>query len=264
MSDKGDKGSVVQTGIEDGIGIIELSRPEKFNCLSGEVARAIDRALDAYAADDTVRVILVRSQGKHFCTGADLDEVLELRKDEKKLHTFIDHGQGVFARLESAPLPVVVAVQGLCLAGGIELMLSCDVAFASEGARFGDQHAEFGLVPGWGGSQRLTRVLGVRRALDLFYSHRWIEAAEALNWGLVNYVVPDDVLGDEAMAYCGKLTELSRSGLAAMKRLAREGIEVPLADGIRLELELATKQLIGGDAAEGLSAFQERRKPDFA
>lgn len=259
-----DKDVVVQTGVEDGVGIIELCRPEKFNCLSGEVARAIDRALDAYTADDAVRAILVRSQGKHFCTGADLDEVLELRQDEKKLHAFIDHGQGVFARLESAPLPVVVAVQGLCLAGGIELMLSCDVAFAGEGARFGDQHAEFGLVPGWGGSQRLTRVLGLRRALDLFYSHRWIEAAQALDWGLVNYVVPDDALQDEAMAYCAKLTKLSRSGLAAMKRLAREGIEGRLADGIRLELELATKHLIGGDAAEGLAAFQERRKPNFA
>lgn len=255
---------VVQTGVEAGVGLIELSRPEKYNCLSGEVARAIDEAVAVYAADEAVRAILVRSQGKHFCTGADLDEVLELRQNEDKFRAFIDYGQSVFTRLESAPLPVVVAVQGLCLAGGIELMLSCDVAFAAESAQFGDQHAEYGLLPGWGGSQRLPRILGLRRALDLFYSHKWIAAEEALGWGLVNYVVPDDTLHDEAMKYCRKLTEKSRSGLAAMKRLAREGIEAPLTDAIRLEREAVVKHTIGDDALEGLTAFQERRKPDFS
>ncbi|MDP7241256.1 MAG: enoyl-CoA hydratase/isomerase family protein [Rhodospirillales bacterium] len=259
-----DQGGVVQTGVEAGVGLIELSRPEKYNCLSGEVARAIDEAVAAYAADDAVRAILVSSQGKHFCTGADLHEVLELRQDEDKFRDFIDYGQSVFSRLESAPLPVVVAVQGLCLAGGIELMLSCDVAFAAESARFGDQHAEYGLLPGWGGSQRLPRILGLRRALDLFYSHRWIAADEALNWGLVNYVVPDDAMRDEAMNYCRKLTEKSSRGLAAMKRLARQGIEVSLADGIRLEREAAVEHTIGDDAGEGLAAFQERRRPNFA
>ena len=228
------------------------------------MARAIDAAVAAYAADDKVRAILVSSQGKHFCTGADLDEVLELRQDEKKFRAFIDYGQSVFSRLEAAPLPVVVAVQGLCLAGGIELMLSCDVAFAGQSAQFGDQHAEFGLLPGWGGSQRLPRMLGMRRALDLFYSHKWIAADEALNWGLVNYVVPDDALRGEAMAYCRKLTEKSRGGLAAMKRLARQGIEASLEDGIRLERDLVVEHTIGDDALEGLTAFQERRKPDFA
>jgi len=256
--------NVVQTENADGVGVIELSRPEKFNCLSGEVARAIDEALSGHLANDGVRVILVRSQGKHFCTGADLDEVLTLRQDEAKLRAFIAYGQSVLSRLESAPLPVVVAVQGLCLAGGIELMLSCDVAFAGEGARLGDQHAQYGLVPGWGGSQRLTRILGLRRALDLFYSHRWVTAPEALDWGLVNHVVPDDDLHEEATAYCRKLSKLSRGALSTMKRLAREGIEMPLADGIGLELDLATKHLVSEDAGEGLSAFQDRRDPKFA
>ena len=259
-----DTGGVVQTGVEAGVGRIELSRPEKYNCLSGEVARAIDDAVAAYAADEAVRAILVSAQGKHFCTGADLDEVLELRQDEMKFGAFIDYGQSVFSRLEAAPLPVVAAVQGLCLAGGIELMLSCDIAFAGESAQFGDQHAEYGLLPGWGGSQRLPRMLGMRRALDLFYSHKWISADMALDWGLVNYVVPDDALHDETMAYCQKLTEKSRSGLAAMKRLARQGIEGPLTDGIRLERDLVVEHIIGDDAGEGLTAFRERRKPGFA
>ena len=258
------KGGVVKTGIEAGVGLIELSRPEKYNCLSGEVARAIDDAVAAYATDETVRAILVRAQGKHFCTGADLDEVLELRQDEKRFRAFIDYGQSVFSRLEAAPLPVVVSVQGLCLAGGIELMASCDVAFAGQSAQFGDQHAEFGLLPGWGGSQRLPRMLGMRRALDLFYSHKWISADMALDWGLVNYVVPDDTLHDETMAYCQKLTKKSRSGLAAMKRMARQGIEASLKDGICLERDLVVAHTIGDDALEGLTAFQERRKPDFA
>ena len=259
-----DQGGVVRTGVEAGVGLIELNRPEKYNCLSRAVARAIDEAVAAYAADDAVRAILVRAQGKHFCTGADLNEVLELRQDENKFRAFIDYGQSVFSRLEAAPLPVVVAVQGLCLAGGIELMLSCDVAFAGQSARFGDQHSKYGLMPGWGGSQRLPRMIGLRRALDLFYSHRWIDADEALSWGLVNYVVPDDALHDEAMAYCRELAGKSRSGLATMKRLARQGIEVSLADGIRLERDVTVAHMIGDDALEGLTAFQERRKPDFS
>lgn len=144
----GHSDKVIQTGSANRVGIIELSRPEKFNCLSGKVARAIDEAPTGHLADDGVRVILIRAQGRHFCTGADLDEVLALRQDEAKLRAFIAYDQSVFSRLEPAPSPVVVAVRGLCLAGGIELMMSCDVAFAGEGARLGDQRAQYGLVPG--------------------------------------------------------------------------------------------------------------------
>ncbi len=254
----------VTVSIEDAVGIIELSRPEKFNCLSSEVKGGIDAAREGFENDGAVRAILVRAQGKHFCTGADLDEVKAARTEKGTLRAFIESGLAVLSRLEASPLPVVAAVQGLCLAGGTELMLSCDVVFAARSARFGDQHAQFGLLPGWGGSQRFPRIIGLRRAMDLFLSARWISAEDALSWGLVNYVCEDDALHQEAMAYCRKLTTRSRAGLAEMKRLARKGLEGSLEDGLRLELETAVPHLMTDDVSEGLAAFEARREPKFA
>ncbi len=255
---------VIETWVEDRVGIIELARPEKFNCLSSSVAQAINDALDGFESSDEVRAILVRAQGKNFCTGADLDEVLALRETPDELREFLRFGLTVLSRLEAMPMPVVGAVQGLCLAGGLELMMACDVIFAGEDAQIGDQHSQYGLIPGWGGSQRLPRIIGMRRALDLFYSHRWISAADALSWGLVNYVTPNAELIDQAMDYCRACTERSRPGLAGMKRLAREGIEMSQEDGFAIELDLSVIHLPSDDAREGLQAFQDRRKPDFA
>jgi len=249
--------------IEGKVGIIELARPEKFNCLSLEVIAAIDDGREKFEANGDVRAILIRGQGKYFCTGADLDAVKKIIRDPLKLDDFIGFGQAVLMRLETSPLPVVVAVQGLCLAGGIELMLSADICFAAESVQIGDQHSQFGLIPGWGGSQRLTRLLGLRRALDLFYSARWMKSKEAQAVGLVNYVVDDDKLHDEAMEYCKILTTRSRIGLAEMKRLGREGLELSLAASMRLERDSAVRHLQGADVAEGLAAFEEKREPVF-
>ncbi|MDB5840474.1 MAG: echA10 [Herminiimonas sp.] len=246
------------------VGVIELARPEKFNCLSLAAHSAIDAALTQFEqADSGVRAVLIRAQGKHFCTGADLEEVKALRADRAKLEVFIKQGHAVMKRLEASPLPVAAAVQGLCLAGGIELMLSCDVVFAAKDARFGDQHAQFGLIPGWGGSQRLARIVGARRSMDLFLSARWVDADTALQWGLVNYVCEADELQQAALDYCAAMAERSRAGLAAMKRLARCAMEMPLERGLQVEAELAVDALLSEDVGEGLAAFAQRRAPVF-
>lgn len=246
------------------VGVIELARPEKFNCLSMAVHGAIAAAMDAFEAPGSgVRAVLIRAQGKHFCTGADLDEVKALRDDPKQVEHFIRFGHGVLQRLEASDLPVVAACQGLALAGGSELMLACDVIFASSDFRLGDQHAQYGLVPGWGGTQRFPRIAGLRRGLDMFFSARWIDAATAMQWGLVNYVVEPDKLQDAALEYCTKLTTRSRAGLAVMKRLARQGIERPLDQGLELEASIVTGELLGDDVSEGLAAFEARRTPKF-
>jgi enoyl-CoA hydratase/carnithine racemase len=254
---------VVERSIVNSIGIIELTRPDKFNCLSSATLRGIDAARTIFEADPNVRAILIRSRGKYFCTGADLEEVKRIGHSGEELDRFVGSGQDVLMRLEASPLPVVVAVQGLCLAGGIELMLSADISFAAESARFGDQHAQFGLIPGWGGSQRLPRILGLRRALDLFFSARWMSAQEAQAFGLVNNVVPDDKLQEEAMDYCTTLATRSRTGLAEMKRLAREGLELPLSAAMRLERDAAVRHIQSADVAEGLAAFEAKRQPEF-
>jgi enoyl-CoA hydratase len=166
-------------------------------------------------------------------------------------------------RLERSDLPVVAACQGLTLAGGSELMLACDIIFAAKDARFGDQHAQFGLIPGWGGSQRMPRIVGLRRGLDLFFSARWIDAATAEQWGLVNYVVEPDKLHEEALAYCTKIATRSRIGMATMKRLARQGLEGSSEVGLQLEEDLASAALLDDDVSEGLAAFEARRTPVF-
>lgn len=245
------------------VGIIRLNRPDKLNCLSLAVMRAITAAMDRFENDRGVRCVLVVAEGKQFSTGADLEEVQALRSDRDALADFVATGHAALSRLEASPLPVVAAVQGLALAGGLELMMACDIAFAAESARFGDQHAQFGLIPGWGGSQRLPRLIGLRRAMDLFFSAAWVDAKTAKDWGLVNRVTKDKALHDDAMAYCRALAERSHSGLATMKRLARNGIEISLADGLKLEQALAPDALMAPDVTEGLDAFKTRRKPNF-
>ena len=253
----------VHTLRDDRVGIIELARPEKYNCLSMQAWTAIDTARRAFEANDTVRAILIRSRGEHFCTGADLDEVKTLRHDLEKTQAFTDLGHGALLALESSPLPVIAAVQGLCLAGGLELMLGADIVFASKSARIGDQHAQYGLIPGWGGSQRLPRLLGQRRALDLMFSAQWLSAEEALAIGLVNYICDDEDLWTEAMAYAQNLSRRSRQGLAEMKRLVRAGSDCDREAAMSLEAQAAARHIIGPDTAEGLAAFEARRKPEF-
>jgi enoyl-CoA hydratase len=254
----------VVVGQEGAVGIIELARPDKFNCLTMEVHRGLDAALTRHEAPGSgVRALLIRAQGAHFCTGADLQQVKDLRQRPDELRAFLGAGHAVLRRLEASPLPVVAACQGLCLAGGLELMLACDVIFAARDAKFGDQHAQFGLVPGWGGSQRLPRLIGLRRALDLFYSARWLSADEAHGFGLVNHLADPAALHADALSYCHKMATRSREGLAIMKRLARQGLEGTLSAGLSDEEVLAPPVLMGDDVSEGLAAFEARRAPSF-
>lgn len=139
----------VLTEIRGGVAIVTLNRPDKFNCLSSSMMAGLDSAITSLEEDRKVRAVLLLARGKHFCTGADLDEVLDARRERGRLDAFITGGHRVLRRLEVSPLPVVAAVNGLCLAGGLELMLACDVVFAGKSAQLGCQHARYGLVPGW-------------------------------------------------------------------------------------------------------------------
>ena len=257
-------GNEVLQKVVDGVGIMTLNRPEKFNCISSGLMDGMANAIEAFDNDPNVRVILLDAVGKTFCTGADLDEVMAARKDRATLSAFISRIHEIFRRMETSPLPVVVSINGLALAGGIEMMMAADVAFAAKSAQIGDQHAQYGLIPGGGGTQRLPRLVGLRRALDLMYTNKWLSAEEAENWGLVNYVVANDALADAALDYCRNLAQKSRTGLTAMKHFSRQGMEVSPSDGLTLEEEEVINDLLGSDVEEGLEAFQARRKPNFA
>lgn len=255
--------TTLEIGRDGGVGIITLARPAVFNCLSLATIAELGAALTEFESDAAVRAVLIRAQGKHFCTGAALDEVLERHADQAAMAEFIAKGHALFAALEASPLPILAAVHGLCLAGGLELALACDIVFAARTAKFGDQHAKFGLLPGWGSTQRLPRLVGLRRALDLMWSARWIAATEAEQWGLVNRVVEDEQLEQQALAYGAMLVTRSAPGLAMMKRLAREGLDGPLEVGLRREAVLVAPAFATADVIEGLAAFREKREPRF-
>lgn len=248
---------------EGAVGVLELARPEKFNALYWPVFEAMDAALTEWEAGGEVRAILIRAQGKNFCTGADLSVVGDSAKPASGPGSSTEVGHRFLQRLEASPLPVVAAVQGLCLAGGLELMMGCDIVFAAETARFGDQHAGYGLIPGWGGTARLPRLIGLRRAMDLLFTAKWVDAATAERWGLVNHVAPDAELHAQAMDYCQGLTKRSRNGLALMKRLGRQSMDIPLADAIEAEMAEIPGLLASDDVKEGMSAFLAKRAPNF-
>lgn len=244
--------------------ILTLNRPEVFNCISSPLMQAMIDAFDAIEPDRSVRAVVIAARGKHFCTGADLKEAGETRQDPERHAAFTARAHRMMDRIEQSRLPVIAAVQGLALAGGLELAMVCDVVFAGRAqARFGDQHARYGLVPGWGGSQRLVRLVGRRRALDLMFSARWIDAEEARDWGLATHVVDDAALLGEALAYAGDLARRNPDGLAAMKALAHAAEDEPLAAGLARERQFTVWEVNRENVAEGLAAFREKREPVF-
>ena len=252
--------------IRAGIGILTFNRPVKYNSMSMQLLDLFEKALSAIEnSPSDVRVILIRAVGKHFCTGADIDIVLGcVMQGPEAIEAWLKRGQTLFARLEASPLPVVIAIQGLCLAGGLELMLACDIVLATESSRIGDQHINYGFLPGWGSSERLPRLIGQRRAFDLMYSGRMLTSSEAREWGLINEIVPDDNLEERALAFCAMLATRSRTGLTAMKRMIRDGHNRALDEAHRRETEAVIRQLQSRDGNEGFTAFREKRKPIFA
>lgn len=264
MNDQADQAAPIIFRRQGAVGIIELAKPARFNCLSAAMFRLFLQALSEFESDGEVRAVLVQAQGKNFCTGAELDEVEAVSSSEETLRAFLQLGHQAFRRFETSPLPIIAAVQGLCLAGGLELAVACDVIFAADTARFGDQHAAFGLIPGWGNSQRLPRAIGLQRARDLMFSARWLDAATALQWGLIAQVVPADQLSERALDYAQKLSTLSRDGLAAMKSLSLRAMGGHLEEGLQAEVAVACAVLLGADAKEGLAAFKEKRRPEFS
>jgi enoyl-CoA hydratase/carnithine racemase len=256
--------SPVLTELQGNIGVVTLNRPGKFNCISRGLADGLSAAVRSLEANAQCRVVVLNANGKHFCTGADLDEVLAARETRATLEAFITAGHDALTALEHSRLPIVAVVHGLCLAGGLELMMACDVVVAANSARFGDQHAQYGLIPGWGGTQRLPRMVGLRRALHLMYSAEWLDAVTAREWGLVNLVVEEAALAERAMTYAQTLEARNPQTIAAMKSLARKGLDVPLAEGLARECECVVDALRSENVSEGLAAFQARRIPKFS
>jgi enoyl-CoA hydratase len=246
-----------------GIARITLDRPAQLNAISPELLEDLDRACVLVEGDASVRVVTLTAAGRAFCAGADLRAVRELSPDAARWSAFMGLWHRVFDRIEALRVPVIAGVHGLALAGGLELVLVADLVVADEAARLGDQHANFGLVAGGGGSQRLPRLIGARRAKELMLLGGWLGAAEALAWGLVNRVAPAGTVSAVVEEIAATLAAGSASANRTVKALVNRAFDAELGEGLALERRLVALHMRSADAAEGLRAFAEKRKPVF-
>ncbi|MCY4417975.1 MAG: enoyl-CoA hydratase/isomerase family protein [Chloroflexi bacterium] len=248
----------------DKVATIRLNRPDALNALSHDLVGEFAHATQDVAHDPDLKALVIRGEGRGFCAGADLlffDEALD---NLSLLPGYIQDLNNALCGLEELPIPTVAAVHGYALAGGMELMMACDMAIVSDDARIGDQHANFGLIPGGGSTQRLPRRVGMPRAMELLTTGRWLSGPEAVEWGLALRSVPADSIESELESLLAGLRTKSRTGLALMKSLARASQDVPLRDGVALEG--ATFARLFGTSPhprEGITAFKEKRQPEF-
>lgn len=245
---------------------VTLNRPEKMNSISPGMLDDLDHLMAALASRRELRSLVFTGAGRAFCAGADLKAVRELVSGEDGLAAnaaFLERLRSVLVTIERFPRPVIAAVNGLALAGGLELVLCCDQVIAAESARLGDAHANYGLVPGGGSSVRLPRKVGPNRAKQLIFSGDFLPAATLADWGLVNRVVADDDLQSATGELVERLAGRSPIGLARMKRMVDDGLEQPLDAALSYELALNALHAGSADRTEGLAAFNEKRRPRF-
>jgi enoyl-CoA hydratase/carnithine racemase len=237
-----------------------LDRPAQLNAISPELLRDLDQACAAVEGDAGVRALALTAAGRAFCAGADLSVVQELAPDPERWRGFMDLWHRVFDRLERLPVPVVAGVHGLALAGGLELTMVCDLVVVDAEARLGDQHTNFALVAGGGGSQRLPRLVGARRAKELMLLGGWIDAQQALAWGLANRIAPAGTVVEATLALARELAGKSAAASRTAKLLIDRGLDVDLRTGLELEKRVVAEHMLGEDAQAGLRAFAERKR----
>jgi enoyl-CoA hydratase/carnithine racemase len=252
--------TTVRLAREGAIAHVVLDRPAQLNAISPELLRDLDAACAVIEDDPGVRAVTLTGAGRAFCAGADLRVVEELAPDPAKWTAFMDLWHRVFDRLERLPPPVIAGVHGLALAGGLELLLVCDLVVCDEAARIGDQHANFALVAGGGGSQRLPRLVGARRAKELMLLGGWLDAQQARAWGLVNRVAPAGTVEAATRALAAELAEKSGEASRTVKRLVDRGLELDLRAGLELEKQEVAAHMRTDDAVAGLRAFRARAR----
>ncbi|WP_206460004.1 enoyl-CoA hydratase-related protein [Anaerovorax sp. IOR16] len=253
--------SVVVTEKKDKVAIIKINRPEAMNSLNGEVLQAISDAVDAAASDVEVEVLLFTGEGKAFVAGADIAAMSVM--DEKAGNEFGTFGSAVFRKIETLEKPSIAAINGFALGGGCELSMSCDMRIASEKAKFGQPEVGLGITPGYSGTQRLPRIVGKAKAMELILTGDIITAQQAAEIGLVNKVVSPETLMDEAMALAAKITKNAPFAVRASKKAIQMGVELPMSEAIALETELFGQCFATEDQKEGMGAFLEKRKAEF-
>lgn len=243
-------------------GVITVNRPEKLNALNARVMAELEQAVGELDADPAVRAIIITGAGeKAFVAGADIAELAKL--DGMGGLEKAREGQAIMRRIETSSKPIIAAVNGFALGGGCELALACDIRIASDNARLGLPEVGLGIIPGYGGTQRLPRIIGKGLALELILTGTQVKADEALRIGLVNKVVPQAELLATAKAMVAQMAKNGPLAMAAARRVVHEGLDVDIDRGLALEALHFGVMCATRDTREGLTAFVEKRKPEF-
>lgn len=248
----------LKINIENGIAIIVNHRPDKMNALNAQFFTELEHFLDNIPEE--ARLIVFTGTGKAFVAGADISEMVDIAPEAAEKISLT--GQSVLNKLEALPIPIIAAVNGFALGGGCELAMACDIRIASEEAKFGQPEVNLGIIPGFAGTQRLSRLVGMGNALHLVMTAEIIDAKEAKSIGLVQKVVPAEKLMEETFKMANTILSKGPNTIPAAKNVIRQGIEVPMQQGQYLEAQ-EFAALFKTDAKEGMKAFIEKRKPNF-
>lgn len=253
--------STLEHQIREHVLVITLNRPEKLNALNREVLEALEALLRSAQTDPKVKGLMLTGQGKAFCAGADIHRLAEC--DAQSGYAFAKMGQGVFRLLETLGKPSIAAVNGYALGGGCELAIAATLRVAASTAQFGQPEVKLGVIPGYGGTQRLARLIGKGRALDLCLTGRSIDAATAQAWGLVSEVVPVEQLEEKALGIMQQILGMGPLALAGVMEAIDYGYDLSLTEALHLEALQFAKTCASSDKQEGTAAFFARRKPEF-
>jgi enoyl-CoA hydratase len=249
----------IHTYVDEKIAVIELNRPNVLNALNRPMVTEIVTAMEAFDRNDDVRVIVLTGRGRAFAAGADIDEMAN--DDSITLELLNQFAE--WDRLALIKKPVIGAVHGFALGGGFELALCCDMLFASETAEFGFPEVNIGVMPGAGGTQRLTKLIGKTRALEWLWTGERIQAKKAYEYGIVNRVVASELLFEETMRFARKLAKQPPLSLRLIKEAVHKAVDYPLYEGMQFERKNFYLLFSSEDQKEGMKAFLEKRKPNF-
>ncbi len=248
----------VTYGEQNNISIITINRTKALNALNTAVLKELDKVLDEIDQDRIRAVIITGSGDKSFVAGADISEMHKLTKAEGE--TFGKTGNEVFRKIETFPIPVIAAVNGYALGGGCELAMSCDIRICSENAVFGQPETGLGIIPGFGGTQRLARLISVGKAKEMIYTAGNIKSAEAYRIGLVNGVYPQEELMEQALKMASNIAKNAPIAVRAAKKAMNDGLQTDMDGGIKIEEALFGSCFETEDQKEGMAAFLEKRK----
>lgn len=247
---------------QEGIATITFNRPKALNALNGALLAELDLALDEIEKDEDIRVLLLTGAGeKSFVAGADITELARFNPLQAK--QFSKGGQKIINRLQALAIPVIAAVNGFALGGGSEIALACDFIYAAETATFGLPEITLGIIPGFGGTQRLPRLIGTNMAKELIFTGKMVPAPQAKEIGLVNQIFPAEELMPAVTKTAKAIASKGKVSLRAAKQAVNSGIGVDLATGLEIEVDAFTICMTSQDAKEGTSAFIEKRKAKF-